>query len=142
MFAGQGDGAVAVVPSGGVPTLEDRLVPYLEQMVGAAARLGGGNRILEIPGTAGLPPLWALQMPGDNMEPTIRQGDVVVCTDDGFTGDGLYVYRDAGFCQVKRLSRLGDRWQVGNDNPAYRPWDAAAGSLDVVGRIVYIILRL
>lgn len=144
MFAGQEDGpaAGAVVPSCGLPTLEDRLVPYLEQMVGAAAQLVGGNRILEIPGTAGLPPLRALQMPGDNMVPTIRQGDVVVCTCDGFSGDGLYVYRDAGFCQVKRLARMGEMWRVSNDNPAYGPWDAPAERLEVVGRVIYIILRV
>lgn len=143
MFAGQEEPAAgAVVPSCGLPTLEDRLVPYLEQMVGAAAQLVGGNRILEIPGTAGLPPLRALQMPGDNMVPTIRQGDVVVCTCDGFSGDGLYVYRDAGFCQVKRLARMGEMWRVSNDNPAYGPWDAPAERLEVVGRVIYIILRV
>ena len=92
----------AVAPTTLLPQqgLEERLVPYLSQMVGATTQLGGANRILEIPGSEGLPPLWALQMPGDNMTPTIRQGDVVVCTDDGYTGDGLYVYRTAGFCQV------------------------------------------
>lgn len=143
MFAGQEEPAAgAVVASCGLPTLEDRLVPYLEQMVGAAAQLGGGNRILEIPGTAGLPPLRVLQMPGDNMVPTIRQGDVVVCTCDGFSGDGLYVYRDAGFCQVKRLTRMGEMWRVSNDNPAYGPWDAPAERLEVVGRVIYIILRV
>ena len=122
--------------------LEERLVPYLSQMVGATTQLGGRNRILEIPGSEGLPPLWALQMPGDNMTPTIRQGDVVICTDDGYTGDGLYVYRSAGFCQVKRLMLQGAMWHVTNDNPAYPSWNTPVEDLDIVGRIVYIILRL
>ena len=122
--------------------LEERLVPYLSQMVGATTQLGGRNRILEIPGSEGLPPLWALQMPGDNMTPTIRQGDVVICTDDGYTGDGLYVYRTAGFCQVKRLMLQGAMWHVTNDNPAYPSWNTPVEDLDIVGRIVYIILRL
>lgn len=143
-----GEGSPELLPSavGTAPPaeqgLEERLVPYLNQMMGAAARLGGANRILEIPGSEGLPPLWALQMPGDNMTPTIRQGDVVVCTDDGYTGDGLYVYRTAGFCQVKRLMLQGAMWHVSNDNPAYPPWNTPVEELDVVGRIVYIILRL
>ncbi len=134
----------AVAPTTLLPQqgLEERLVPYLSQMVGATTQLGGRNRILEIPGSEGLPPLWALQMPGDNMTPTIRQGDVVVCTDDGYTGDGLYVYRTAGFCQVKRLMLQGAMWHVSNDNPAYPPWNTPVEELDVVGRIVYIILRL
>ena len=122
--------------------LEERLVPYLPQMMGATTRIGERNRILEIPGSEGLPPLWALQMPGDNMTPTIRQGDVVICTDDGYTGDGLYVYRTAGFCQVKRLMLQGAMWHVTNDNPAYPSWNTPVEELDVVGRIVYIILRL
>lgn len=134
----------AVTPTTLLPQqgLEDRLVPYLSQMVGATTQLGGRNRILEIPGSEGLPPLWALQMPGDNMTPTIRQGDVVICTDDGYTGDGLYVYRTAGFCQVKRLMLQGAMWHVTNDNPAYPSWNTPVEELDVVGRIVYIILRL
>ena len=143
-----GEGSPELLPSavGTAPPaeqgLEERLVPYLNQMMGAAARLGGRNRILEIPGSEGLPPLWALQMPGDNMTPTIRQGDVVVCTDDGYTGDGLYVYRTAGFYQVKRLMLQGAMWHVANDNPAYPSWNTPVEELDVVGRIVYIILRL
>lgn len=143
-----GEGSPELLPSavGTAPPaeqgLEERLVPYLNQMMGAATRLGGANRILEIPGSEGLPPLWALQMPGDNMTPTIRQGDVVVCTDDGYTGDGLYVYRTAGFCQVKRLMLQGAMWHVSNDNPAYPSWNTPVEELDVVGRIVYIILRL
>lgn len=134
----------AVAPTTLLPQqgLEERLVPYLSQMVGATTQLGGANRILEIPGSEGLPPLWALQMPGDNMTPTIRQGDVVICTDDGYTGDGLYVYRTAGFCQVKRLMLQGAMWHVTNDNPAYPSWNTPVEELDVVGRIVYIILRL
>lgn len=134
----------AVAPTTLLPQqgLEERLVPYLSQMVGATTQLGGRNRILEIPGSEGLPPLWALQMPGDNMTPTIRQGDVVICTDDGYTGDGLYVYRTAGFCQVKRLMLQGAMWHVTNDNPAYPSWNTPVEELDVVGRIVYIILRL
>ena len=111
-------------------------------MVGATTQLGERNRILEIPGSEGLPPLWALQMPGDNMTPTIRQGDVVICTDDGYTGDGLYVYRTAGFCQVKRLMLQGAMWHVANDNPAYPSWNTPVAELEVIGRIVYIILRM
>ena len=143
-----GEGSPELLPSavGTAPPaeqgLEERLVPYLNQMMGAATRLGGANRILEIPSSEGLPPLWALQMPGDNMTPTIRQGDVVICTDDGYTGDGLYVYRTAGFCQVKRLMLQGAMWHVANDNPAYPSWNTPVEELDVVGRIVYIILRL
>lgn len=143
-----GEGSPELLPTVAPTTLlpqqglEDRLVPYLSQMVGATTQLGGRNRILEIPGSEGLPPLWALQMPGDNMTPTIRQGDVVICTDDGYTGDGLYVYRTAGFCQVKRLMLQGAMWHVTNDNPAYPSWNTPVEELDVVGRIVYIILRL
>lgn len=122
--------------------LEERLVPYLPQMMGATTRIGERNRILEIPGSEEMQPLWALQMPGDNMTPTIRQGDVVICTDDGYTGDGLYVYRSAGFCQVKRLMLQGAMWHVTNDNPAYPSWNTPVEDLDIVGRIVYIILRL
>lgn len=122
--------------------LEERLVPYLPQMMGATTRIGERNRILEIPGSEEMQPLWALQMPGDNMTPTIRQGDVVICTDDGYTGDGLYVYRSAGFCQVKRLMLQGAMWHVTNDNPVYPSWNTPVEDLDIVGRIVYIILRL
>ena len=58
-----GEGSPELLPSavGTAPPaeqgLEERLVPYLNQMMGAAARLGGANRILEIPGSEGLPPL-------------------------------------------------------------------------------------
>lgn len=125
------------------PDMTERLVPYLEQLVGTALpEVTPECKLIEIPGSDVLPQLKALRVSGDSMSPTAREGDVVVCTTDGYNGDGLYVYRSQGFACVKRLTLQGNNWRVISDNPAYPAWDAPIDSLEIIGRIVYILLKV
>ena len=131
----------APLPS--VPDVSARLVPYLEQLVGTALpEVTPECKLIEIPGSDILPQLKALRVSGDSMSPTAREGDVVVCTTDGYNGDGLYVYRSQGFACLKRISLQGNSWRVISDNPAYPAWDAPIDSLEIIGRIVYILLKV
>lgn len=131
----------APLPS--VPDVSARLVPYLEQLVGTALpEVTPECKLIEIPGSDVLPQLKALRVSGDSMSPTAREGDVVVCTTDGYNGDGLYVYRSQGFACLKRISLQGNSWRVISDNPAYPAWDAPIDSLEIIGRIVYILLKV
>lgn len=82
--------------------------------------------------------LTCVRAAGDSMEPTIRDGDLVV-VDTGRTepldGSLFAVRTDAGFV-VKRLRRTADRWLLTSDNPAYTSRDV--GSDDrILGQIAW-----
>lgn len=141
-LSGEGNPELAA-PLPSVPDVSARLVPYLEQLVGTALpEVTPECKLIEIPGSDVLPQLKALRVSGDSMSPTAREGDVVVCTTDGYNGDGLYVYRSQGFACLKRISLQGNSWRVISDNPAYPAWDAPIDSLEIIGRIVYILLKV
>jgi len=79
----------------------------------------------------------ALQVRGDSMEPTLKDGDLVVCDTYGWQGDGIYVIRMDGEGFVKRLTRRPGRLVVLSDNGAYHPFEESLESqaLSVVGRV-------
>lgn len=141
-LSGEGNPELAA-PLPSIPDVSARLVPYLEQLVGTALpEVTPECKLIEIPGSDVLPQLKALRVSGDSMSPTAREGDVVVCTTDGYNGDGLYVYRSQGFACLKRISLQGNSWRVISDNPVYPAWDAPIDSLEIIGRIVYILLKV
>lgn len=84
--------------------------------------------------------LAAIRVKGDSMEPTIRGGDTIL-VDMAHTQiqDGqVFVIRDGDTLLVKRLQRkLGGVIRVISDNRLYPEFDAAADTLEVVGRAVW-----
>jgi phage repressor protein C with HTH and peptisase S24 domain len=120
------------------------LVPLLDQAVsaGRGADLPESDDVVSyIPAPSYLSrygnDVAALKVRGDSMEPTLKDGDLVVCDTYGWQGDGIYVIRMDGEGFVKRLSRRPGRMVVHSDNTAYLPFEESIESqaLNVVGKI-------
>ncbi len=81
---------------------------------------------------------------GESMQPTIRDGDLLLVdtTDQAVQGFGVYVVEVAGERLVKRVQRKVDGGLVLiSDNPAYQadllPPDVAANVV-IVGRVIWV----
>ena len=157
MFAGQEIAVQPTVPTLGIyrgggmrelpEVLNGKLVPFLTQMVSA----GPGAELLEYEDSCGLiclpeaavkGELRALRVKGDSMEPTLRPDDIVVCDQNGWQGDGVYVIRDQDSAYVKRVRRVREGLEVISDNVAYKPWQCPSEELVLVGRVVFCVVRL
>jgi repressor LexA len=81
--------------------------------------------VLHIPELRGKPEreLFAVRVHGDSMEPTLREGDVVVFWTQGAVEPGrivaVHVHWDG--VVIKRLQRHGDTWYLYSDNPEHPP---------------------
>lgn len=157
MFVGQEIAVQPTVPTLGIyrgggmrelqETLTGKLVPFLTQMVSA----GPGAELQEYEDSCGLiclpeaavkGELRALRVKGDSMEPTLRPGDIVVCDQNGWQGDGVYVIRDQDSAYVKRVRRIRAGFEVISDNTVYQPWQCPSEELVLVGRVVFCVVRL
>jgi len=72
---------------------------------------------------------------GDSMEPTMRDGDMVVidCSARRVDRDGVYVFTYGNDTFVKRLQRMPNVLRACSDNKLYDPWDIA----DAEGCLLY-----
>ncbi len=81
---------------------------------------------------------------GDSMEPTICNGDTVICDNLGFQEDGIYVviYQDRGL--VKRLQTVSDGIKMISDNPAYESIliNRETDEFKVIGQVHYVLHKL
>ena len=82
--------------------------------------------------------LAASRVRGDSMEPTLYDGDVIICDGSGYDGtDGIYtiIYKGNGF--VKRLQRTSDGVKIISDNRHYDPMFENSESEDfrVIGKV-------
>lgn len=82
---------------------------------------------------------------GDSMEPTIHNGDKVICDDLGFDEDGVYaiIYKGKGF--IKRLQMVQNGVKIISDNPTYEPMFATGESgedFKVIGKVHYMLHKL
>jgi len=85
--------------------------------------------------------LLALPIHGDSMEPTISNGDLVVCGSGGFQGDGLYMLRDQdrGLMFCKRVLWVPGGWTIKSDNPTYEPMKVDDKAIEVIARVIAAI---
>jgi phage repressor protein C with HTH and peptisase S24 domain len=80
---------------------------------------------------------------GDSMSPTLKnQSIVMVNRVDGFSTDGIYVFRYDGRLMVKRLQFLPNGIKVVSDNTAYEPWelgkeDIKSADFEIIGEVVW-----
>jgi phage repressor protein C with HTH and peptisase S24 domain len=91
--------------------------------------------------------LSVIRVDGDSMFPTLSDGDEILVDGEDGAGrlrDGIYVLRIEETLVVKRLAiGPGGRLSVRSDNDAYPGWpDLEPGSVDVVGRVVWVGRRL
>ena len=82
--------------------------------------------------------LAATRVRGDSMEPTLHDGDTIICDNRGYDGtDGIYTihYKGNGF--VKRLQSAGDEVKIISDNPRYEPMTAKneGDNFTVIGKV-------
>lgn len=82
--------------------------------------------------------LAASKVRGDSMEPTLFDGDTIICDLNGYDGtDGIYTihYKGNGF--VKRLQSTGDGVKIISDNIRYEPMFANSEGDDfkVIGKV-------
>lgn len=91
--------------------------------------------------------LSVIRVDGDSMSPTLSDGDeILIDREDSAERlrDGIYVLRIEEALVVKRVALgPGGRLSARSDNDAYPGWpDLEPGSVDVVGRVVWVGRRL
>jgi SOS-response transcriptional repressor LexA len=91
--------------------------------------------------TLGLDPghLSVIEVAGDSMEPTLRDGDEILVDRSGRPWrDGIHVVRIDDVLLVKRLEQgAAGTIRVISDNPAYANADRARDEVTIVGRVVW-----
>ena len=122
------------------------LVPVLNQELSA-----GNGSILpekdEIKALIELPSVFrqfgeniaALYVNGDSMEPTLKNGTLVVITPDGWDqGEGLYGVELNGCGYVKRIQAVGNKILIISDNPKYKTIEEPINSQNfkIIGRVI------
>ena len=88
--------------------------------------------------------LAASEIRGDSMEPTIFNGDTVICDDLGYQEDGIYaiIFEGQGF--VKRLQRVAGGVRIISDNQAYEAMFAKNDTeeLKIIGKVHYVLHKV
>ena len=139
-FFGQGAAAASTVKHKDVT-----LIPVMEQAFSA----GHGQFVpdteevteyISVPGNLKKygSSLAASRVQGDSMEPTLFNGDIIICDLNGYDGtDGIYtiIYKGNGF--VKRLQRTSEGVKIISDNRHYDPMFESSQSEDfkVIGKV-------
>lgn len=132
--------------------LNSFLVPILNQELSA----GKGSALPdndEIKGLVALPSylkeygenIACLFVHGDSMEPTLKNGDMVVCTSLGWdNGEGLYAIRLNGNGYIKRIQVGANKIIIRSDNPQYQPIEEPAESdnFSVIGKVLLVIKKV
>jgi len=128
---------------------EDLTVPVYDQLFSA----GHGQFLAEeeeISGYVNIPSdlknirknLAATFVRGDSMEPTLFNGDTIICDNLGYDGKGgIYVIQYNGMGFVKRLQKQNNGVMIISDNPEYKTMFEPAGSenFNVIGRVRHVI---
>jgi phage repressor protein C with HTH and peptisase S24 domain len=118
------------------------VIPFLEDQTvsaGKGTELDEGDnptRYLRVPEyLAKYPDLAMLPVKGDSMDPTLHDGDMVVCDGGGWDGDGIYVIKSAEKAFVKRVLYTLGGYQVISDNKMYPSYGASDENLRIVGKV-------
>lgn len=81
---------------------------------------------------------------GDSMEPTIRDGDLVLLdrsrrrVDEQ---DAMWAFTVGDVGAIKRLRVKGDRFQIFSDNAAVDPDEEPIDFVNIVGRVIFVGMR-
>lgn len=81
---------------------------------------------------------------GDSMEPTIKDGDLVLLDRSQRVirePDALWAFAVGTTAAIKRLRLKGDRVQVFSDNPSVPPDEEMLADINIVGRVVFVGAR-
>jgi len=131
----------------GAEGLEDGIViPLLENAASAGYGSGVDDndtpvRYIQVPHhLSKYPHLAGLPVKGDSMEPTLHDGDLVVCDGGGWDGDGIYVLKTHDTSYVKRVQMTSQGYEVISDNKMYKSITESAESLSIVGKVRAILV--
>lgn len=86
--------------------------------------------------------LVALNIDGDNMQPTLNRGDMVICDTCGYDGEGLYAISSDTEASVKRVYKDSGKTVIKSDNQLYPTKELSAESESqptIIGRVRYIL---
>lgn len=143
------DGDSSILPN--TNSKKTFLVPVLNQQLSA-----GKGDILpdndEIKGLVEVPGflreykdhIACLHVHGDSMQPTLNNGDMVVCSSLGWDkSEGLYAIRLNGNGYVKRLQVGNGKIIIHSDNPKYSPIEEPINSenFEVIGKVLMIMKK-
>ncbi|MGF1882054.1 S24 family peptidase [Vibrio splendidus] len=87
--------------------------------------------------------IFLMPVRGDSMIPTLKnQSIVMVNRVDGFSTDGIYVFRYDNRLMVKRLQFLPNGIKVVSDNSAYEAWELGkeeikGNDFEIIGEVVW-----
>ena len=85
-----------------------------------------------------------LYVHGDSMEPTLKNGDLVICASNGWdNSEGLYAIRLNGNGYVKRVQVGAGKIIIRSDNPKYAPIEESLESdaFSIIGKVVLIVKK-
>jgi phage repressor protein C with HTH and peptisase S24 domain len=122
------------------------VIPLLESAASAGygSELGDGDapaRYVRVPQfLAKYPHLASLPVKGDSMEPTLHDGDLVVCDGGGWDGDGIYVLKTFETAYIKRVQITSKGYEVISDNKMYQSFTESAEALSIVGKVRAILV--
>jgi len=86
------------------------------------------------------PHLASLPVKGDSMEPTLHDGDLVVCDGGGWDGDGIYVLKTYDTAYVKRVQISSSGYEIISDNKMYKSFSESIEKLSIVGKVRAILV--
>lgn len=87
--------------------------------------------------------IFLMPVRGDSMIPTLKNQSVVMVNRvDGFSTDGIYVFRYDNRLMVKRLQFLPNGIKVVSDNSAYEAWELGkeeikGNDFEIIGEVVW-----
>jgi phage repressor protein C with HTH and peptisase S24 domain len=122
------------------------VIPLLENAASAGygSELGDEDapaRYVRVPQfLAKYPHLASLPVKGDSMEPTLHDGDLVVCDGGGWDGDGIYVLKTFETAYIKRVQLTSKGYEVISDNKMYQSFTESVEALSIVGKVRAILV--
>jgi SOS-response transcriptional repressor LexA len=135
-------GEVPLIYPGDERLQQGIIIPFLgDQAVSAGygAELEDEDRpvrYFRVPAYLGhYPNLAMLPVRGDSMDPTLHDGDMVVCDGGGWDGDGIYVIKTSDKSFVKRVVSTSKGYQVISDNQAYPSYGESKEDVTIVGKV-------
>ncbi len=83
-----------------------------------------------------------LYVHGDSMEPTLKNGDLIICASNGWdNSEGLYAIRLNGNGYVKRIQVGAGKIIIRSDNPKYSQIEEPLESdnFEIIGKVLLIV---
>jgi phage repressor protein C with HTH and peptisase S24 domain len=135
-------GEIPLIYAGDERLKKGIIIPFLEDQpvsAGPGTELDEGDnptRYMRVPGyLARYQDLAMLPVRGDSMDPTLHDGDMVVCDSGGWDGDGIYVIKSTEKAFVKRVVFTPEGYQIISDNKMYPSYGANDENLKIVGKV-------